>query len=162
MMSGRSAIIEDGDGEMTVPPVLTPVTEIFSPLSNLLAIPSPSQDTWLLNSFLGGQDVTGPQSANFPSFAKGRWDIEVTLTVQFEGARNINSQVSLGINDPFVSTQNVLSCGMVGVVGVQYFTTRLLRMLFITDGWLFVHSTPALVLGDKLTSAANVYARRVF
>ena len=154
--------MEPGDGEMTVPPVLTPVTEIFSPIENLLTVPLLSQDTWLLNSVLQGAGVSAAQSANFPTFASGRWDLDLTMTIQFSGTSNINSQAQLGLNDPLVSTQNIFNAAMIagGAGGLVFHQT--LRMLFLVDGWRFVHSTPALVLGDVMFTAVTVYARRVF
>ena len=165
MMSGRSAIIEEGDGEMTVPPVLTPVTEIFSPLSTLQSVPQLSQDTWFLNNVLQGAGATPLQSSNFPTFSKGRWDIDLTFTMQFSGTININSAASIGFLDPFGSTQNIISfaflvAGASG--GSQLTASKTLRMLFVTDGWLINHSTPPLIVGDSMYTSANVYARRVF
>ena len=164
-MSGRSAIVEDGDGEMTVPPVLMPVTEIFSPLLNLQSIPLLSQDTWFSNSVLQGAGLTPVQSVNFPTFTKGRWDLDITFTMQFSGTINVNSSAAIAFFDPFVSVQNIISFACIVAAasgGSQLTASRTLRMLFVNDGWLINHSIPALVLGDVMYTSANVYARRVF
>ena len=159
-MSGRSAIVEDGDGEMTIPSVLQPVTEIFSPILNLLSVPLLSNDTWFTNSVLQGSGITAVQTTPFPTFSSGRWSVEINFVVHFAGTSNINSQNLFSLVDPNGSVQNIFEIWNFNFNSLTCHGKY--EFLFNRDGWFFQHSTAALVLGDIVGSHASVYARRIF
>jgi len=160
LMSGRSAIVEPGDGEMTVPPVMQPVLDIFSPVRNLLSIPSPSNDSWIFSSTLLAVGAAGVQTQNFPTFAAGRWDIDISLIIRFVGTTTVNSSAAIILNDGQGNVMNVMDFKFFG--GGSPMLARTFPMLFINSGWFFSHSTDATVAGDFLASQASIYARRIF
>ena len=164
LMSGRSAIVEEGDGEMTIPPVLQPVISIFSPVLNLNIVPALAADTWFLSNVLQGTGVTAAQLTNFPTMPSGRWDLDVTLSMAMVGNTNINSTSALQLFDPVGGVQAIFQFGYLGAIGgpLAQSRTMTLPFLFSTGGWFLRHATSALIAGDSMLSQATVYARRIF
>lgn len=153
--------MEPGDGEMTIPPVLQPVTEIFSPIKTMLAVPPLMEDTWALTSIIAANGALANQTFLFPTFAKGRWDIDVSLTVQFSsGVSYPFSEIGLRLSDPSGNQQSMMAFAAYSFVSVSVVKT--LRMHFLESGWQFIHVSAATLVNEQLTSFASVYARRVF
>lgn len=161
LMSGRSAIVEPGDGEMTVPPVLQPVLDIFSPVANLSPNTGPMQDTFMFDSRLTviGLDVARTES--FPTLAAGRWDVQIQHTSLLSVTTNLASANSVFIFDPdggsyAVSRFNLSSGPNKNSVGIT------IPLLTTRNGWFFQNSRGATVALDECTSNVWFYARRIF
>lgn len=159
-MSGRSAIVEPGDGEMTVPPVLQPVLDIFSPLVNLQNPPLLSQDTWIdfnQHTAVGAQLV---QVTNFTTLAAGRWDIQLIHAFNFIGSTSAGNSGSVSLNDPGSGVETITNFNFVNFN--QNVITVFLPFLFTRPGWFFTHTTSPTVIGDMCTNTLTIYARRIF
>jgi len=160
LMSGRSAIIDPGDGELTVPPVLQPVTDIFSPMLNLNAAPALAQDTWLFSSSINIVGVVGAQSFQFPTMPAGRWDFDIVHNFRFTGTTAIINASNITLADPASVSSEISRTSM--ITGAQTFSSYKRSMLFVKDGWRFTHAVDAGVAGDSANSFVSIYARRVF
>jgi len=161
-MSGRSAIIEPGDGEMTVPPVLQPTLEIFSPL----LIPSgatsgPMADTWMT-----GLDAlsVGPQVElyrNFVTFSAGRWDVEIDASFNHTGTTNALRKSGVDLVDNVGNVAAIFNSYHFNSVIEKSRHIRL-PFLFLQNGWFLRTRTGINIAGDITALDVNVYARRIF
>jgi len=160
LMSGRSAIVEPGDGELTIPPVLQPVTEVFSPLINLRIPPALGEDTQMMFEAFVATGIAAQQRTDFPTFAAGRWNITFIRGFRFTGTANLSSAGSISLLDPDGLLRRIddfrFSSGFVAT------TNYTLPLLFTRPGWSITHILDATVAGDSVFDSICFYARRVF
>lgn len=160
-MSGRSAIVESGDGEMTIPPVMQPVLDIFSPLSNLSPVTGPVQDSFMFDSRLTRTGAGVAQNESMPTLASGRWNCQIQHTSGMSGATVLANACNCYLVDPdggtyAMSRFNFLSWGSTRV------TTFTIPLLTLRPGWFFQNALDATVAGDVAFSNVILYARRTF
>ena len=161
LMSGRSAIVEEGDGEITVPPVLQPVLDIFSPLANLSPNTGPMQDSFMFDSRLTvtGADVARTES--FPTLAAGRWDVQIHHTCFLSVTSNLASANSVFLFDPDGGSYALSRFNL--MVGLNKQISRLTVPLLLTrNGWFFQNSRGVTIAADESVSNVWFYARRIF
>lgn len=162
-MSGRSAIVEPGDGELTIPPVLQPTTSIFSPSRSVLnvAYPNANHDTHFSFQNQSIDGVTPAQSSAFTAFAAGRWDIQLTHAFVFSGviANTLRSVIELV--DPDAGVIQISQFQHRGIGGIVVNNISL-PVLFTRSGWYFNGRMDAGVAGDFGFSNCTIYARRIF
>ncbi len=160
-MSGRSAITEPGDGVMTVPPVLQPVTEIFSPLNSVQIPESPSSDTFLIS----GEQITNGasvvQQLNFSFFKAGRWDLHLFHTTTFLGTQNTASAFSVFLQHSGEGLVALSRYAFISTPAVRNFAQDF-SFLFLDDNWRLFLQTDTTVALDAAVNFCSVYARRVF
>jgi len=161
LMSGRSAIVEPGDGEITVPPVLQPVMEIFSPLPNVLLPPSLSNDTYLISSIQSSVGLGAGGLVNFNTMKAGRWDFDITNQYVFSGTNNIAVTSALNLVDPDGNVAPLITFVNTTYLGVRSIQQPL-RFLFPRDGFFFQQTFGATIAGDVSYILTNAYARRIF
>ena len=161
LMSGRSAIVETGDGELTIPPVLQPVTEIFSPIISLSIVPPLSQDTWLSNINLSAIGATAAQTGALPTFASGRWDLDISFCCTFSGTSDFNKSASVLLSDPDGNNISIFNRPYSNA-GPTFGQSLTMRLLFNRPGWYVSVSTSAILALESTNAFVSVYARRVF
>jgi len=165
LMSGRSAIVEPGDGEMTVPPVMQPTLDIFSPLlaPGVLTV-GPANDTWIngLDTVIAGVNAAD-FFRNYVTFSAGRWDVEIDFEFGFVGTTNHNNDSGFDLVDPNTNFAQLFSfTHMSTTVGVSRNRHYTVPFLFLNDGWFLRTRAGIMIAGDNLTIKSNVYARRIF
>jgi len=166
LMSGRSAIVEPGDGEMTVPPVLQPTLDIFSPLlaPGVLTV-GPANDTWMtgLDTVIAGVNAAD-FFRNYVTFKAGRWELNIDFQFLFHGSANYNNDSGFDLVDPLGNFAQLFSFTHASTAAspVTQYRHITLPFLFLTDGWFLRTRAGITIAGDNLTIKSNVYARRIF
>jgi hypothetical protein len=166
----RGAILEQGDGELIVSPLVQPVIELSSPIPRVYPsfVPGGTQEDSFFAGFRqsqSGVDAGLPGGATLAILARGAWvlecyydmaqTIQVAQLVQFVGL----ALVDLGINQSPILGRNWAGTAA-GVAAVSS-GTRVLHISFQVDGFALALFTPATVAGELLTVAASVNARRI-
>lgn len=164
LMSGRSAIIEPGDGEMTVPPVLQPTLDIFSPLLVPAgATAGPMDDTWMnaINTIISGVNAAD-FNQSFVTFAAGRWDIFINFHFTFTGTSNQNNDSGLDLVDDLGNVCAIINFPHFGSAIRSSDRSITLPFLFTRPGWFLRTRAGIMIALDTLNITCTVYARRIF
>lgn len=159
-MSGRSATVEPGDGEMTVPPVLQPVLDIFSPIVNLMNPPALVQDTWFDFALLTASGAQVAQVQNFATLAAGRWEITITHSFRFTGTSLPGNGGYISLNDPDAGAELISSFQF--ITGMNGDRVLELPILLTRPGWFLSQTLSATQIGDFSANSVSVHARRIF
>lgn len=157
-MSGRSSEVQDGDSAMTLPPVMQPVLEMFSPIAKFGSIPSPAEDTfmdYILVQQIGAQIATSFSSNTMKA---GRWNVTLNVGFQFAGTQSANLSGIVIIDD--VAT--VRSVSRFQHQPGQLTQTVEFPILLLKDGFFFQATAAATVALDLLLIGAMIHARRIF
>ena len=142
------AILEEGDGELLVPPVLQSVATLAAPLDTLnAAIPSPVSQSAIYgyrNSVSGVQAAL--VAADSPELSSGIWRFVFAARAHFTGTSNAGSFAEVSLVDP-------------DGIEVRFFSMALINNAQATDsidvvlslareGWIIRVNRSAMVAGD--------------
>ena len=160
----KGAIIERGDGELIVSPLIQPVIELVSPISRVFNVPqavptSQFVDDSIIKASL--DSVVGASAglvADAMVLAKGLWLIKIHASFGFFGTRNVARISSIYLGDPASNTAQLIP--FVHHAGVQAGEWQGLVM-FDNDGWRLGQARDASVALDEITLASSISAFRV-
>jgi hypothetical protein len=166
----RGAILEQGDGELIVTPVMQPVIELSSPIPRVFPAFIPGgiqEDSFYVNArqAQGGVDPGFPAGTQLASLARGAWVLECYYDMAQVIATTQAAQFcGLALVDPNANFAGILGRNWAGTAaGAHAISTgsRELHISFQVDSFLLSLFTPATVAGEALSIMVSVNARRI-
>jgi hypothetical protein len=156
----RGAMIEPGDTELTVPPVLSMSIELSSPIDKILAAPviGTVADSFLTSFNQTQVGAVGGQSLVLCTLERGLWSLDLSFFGGFSGTVNAAKNAALNILDPDAVVGQIIN--MPFVPPAYWAWQGLYRFLFQRDGWQLRLDTSATVAGDNLSAGVSVHARK--
>jgi hypothetical protein len=164
----RGAIIEAGDGELIVTPVMQPVLELTSPLNKVFPNTVPTANGTLQEDSVfveGRNQINGVQAlttTQIALFARGAWILEAKLVMQaLLGATQNADFGGLLLADPDGNTVDLLTAAF-GPVNFYLTAVRVIHVTFQRDNFALFHRQPAMAnAGDFLFLNTSCNCRRV-
>ncbi len=154
------AIMEPGDGEMLLPPVLQPVAVIGGPLSGIGTLSSGAMEQSVLkghHNFSIG--VTAALSNDLVTLASGIWEINLNWRLHFSGTTDGTKTSRLLIADPDGDVEGLMFGGFFS--GVQLSDHLKFVISFDRSGWIFRLTRDALIAGDTADVSATIVALKL-
>jgi hypothetical protein len=142
------AILEEGDGELLLPPILQPVATLAAPLDTLnTAIPSPVSQSAIYgyrNSVAGIQAAL--VAADSPTLGSGIWRMVFAGRAHFTGASNANAFAEISLVDPDGIEVRFFSMAMINNAQITDSIDVVLSLA--REGWIIRVNRGAMVAGD--------------
>jgi hypothetical protein len=171
----RGAIVEPGDGELIISPLVQPVIELTSPLdvlyANAAVHPSASgggaagtqaDDSFYIQNRSIQIGAVAGNSVILAIFAKGQWLFEINHVFQYSVAAQLDRRYGVFLADPALATAALLEAYTNGPLSGVLAHRRELRITFQRDNFALYHITSATAgAGDNVSSAVMVNARRI-
>jgi hypothetical protein len=160
----NGAIIEPGDSELIVSPLLQPTIDLSSPVDKAISsvtlgsAAAPENDSFYVEA---SSLATGVQASNFFDMvfmSRGLWRFECWVSWHFIGTSQ-QATNGLFLVDPDGIIANFASFGM--QTGVMFSSTRDVTLCFQRDGWKFQFRRQVMVGGDIAHLLASVNGRRL-
>lgn len=159
-MSGRSAIVEEGDSTLTIPSVLQPTYEMSSPLLRISVFPQLIADSFIEHIFYAIAGVGAFAATFFPTMKSGRWEVTFTYAFAFTGTSSVVNFSELRVFDDLVNGKDVIRFNHVN--GSFLSGSFSMPLLLVQDGWFFEVDRGITVALDVLTLSMTMHARRIF
>jgi hypothetical protein len=162
----RGAILEQGDGELIVTPVMQPVIELSSPIPRVFPnfLPAGIQEDSFFVTIRQtqlGVDPGFPAGTQIASLARGAWALECYAEMGLTlAAAQAAQHVGLTLQDPSGNIAPIMGRNWAGPSGVQT-STRVLHISFQVDAFLLMLTTPATAAGETLSVMLSINARRI-
>jgi hypothetical protein len=164
----RGAILEQGDGELIVSPVMQPIIELSSPIPKVYSgfIPGPSiqDDSFFISArqAQAGVDAGLPAGSQLASLARGAWVLECYGELAFSIVNvQLAQHVGLSLVDPAGINAPIIGRNWAGPASQVTAGERTLHISLQVDGFLLSIFTPATVAGEGLSVMVAVNARRI-
>jgi hypothetical protein len=159
----KGAILEPGDGELSLPGIIQPVIELPAPYEAIGSAASaiPRDDTFTLN--LSRQQIgvnAGGQTVGAITAGAGLWRWRGQALMQFSGTVNNASAPFLGIIDPDSNTATWAAM-FLNVQPLNLLWTFDYVFNFIRPGWTIFINFPATVAGDFLNADFRMLCSRL-
>jgi hypothetical protein len=156
----RGAIIESGDGELILTPVIQPIIELASPINVVqVAITGIFDDSFLRHDRLNATGAGIAASTTMAALAKGVWIIEAGLDFGFTGTTNVANFSSFSITDPDAN-----QCDLFEFPNLNGYNISLLHRFelnLVRDNFVLAINRAVTVGGDALSLHASVNAKRI-
>ena len=146
--------MEEGDGELLLPPVLQPVAVLAGPLFSMTgdATSAPGQSQIATaNSFVSGVAVA--HSTLSPFFKAGTWLLDVRWRWHFTGTTDVTKKMAIDLIDPDGIFKPLFRAGFFN--GAQAHGSTQLTVSFIRDNWYMEASRDATIAGDVADLSAT-------
>lgn len=150
------AIMEEGDAELLLPPVLQPVVTIGGPLSSMGGAVGTVQQSAIANgaSFVSG--VAGAFTSDMITLGSGIWLLDLRLRWYFTGTTDVTKSASVTFIDPDANTQELLGGGFFS--GIQANEHTQFTIAFDRAGWLVRLRRDPTIAGDIAELRATLLA----
>ena len=160
----KGAIIERGDGELIVSPLIQPVIELTSPISRVYsivqAVPAGNLDDSIIkgaaDNFAG---AGGPNTVDAVTLAKGLWLLKIHAAFTFAGLTNLVRISSVYLGDPAGNNGVLIPFGHLNLAAQNGVWEGLL--MFDNDGWRIGQARDITIAGDAVTIASSIACFRV-
>jgi hypothetical protein len=160
--STRGAIVEPGDGELEVPPVVQPIIELSSPVDKVVTLaPSTAvQDSFFTAQVVNRIGVQAALTTVITTLSRGAWAFDLGAHAGFIGTSNLalGTFDELQLVDPDGAAQPIFHFPR--LTGQFMSWAHTLRVVFQRDGWNLNVTTGATVAADNLCVAVSVNARK--
>ena len=153
------AIMEQGDGELLLPPVLQPVATIGSPLFGLAAVPVPlrqSNHNWFHQLVSG---VAGAVTDDTATLGAGIWDINLHWTWRFTGTNDITKQAQIVLVDPDGNIDEFFAQAF--ITGAQVIGRRRFTLSLSRDNWIIRTTHAATIAGDVADLHVSILSNKL-
>lgn len=160
----KGAIVERGDGELIVSPLIQPVIELVSPVSRTFGVGQAVPVGNLDDSIVKGvsDNISGAAAANVVdtvTLAKGLWLIKIHSSFAFFGTRNLARLSSVYLGDP--STNNAILIPFQHMPSVAQNGEWQGLLMFDNDGWRIGQARDITVALDEITITSSISCFRV-
>lgn len=159
------AIMERGDGELIVSPLLQPVIDLSSPVDKVtppgVALTLAQSDSFIKAERIFGTGATAGQGRVFSTFKKGMWALDIAATWMFTGTTNMGAGqfASVVLQDPEFLVANLFEFPQIN--GVQQSQSQSYTFVFLRDGFQLQINTPTFVALDNFYLSASANARQL-
>jgi hypothetical protein len=165
----KGAILEQGDGELIVSPVMQPIIELSSPIPRVFPafLPGVQEDSFYFNArqTQQGVDPGFPAGTPMATLARGAWVLEcyydMLVVVQAVQAAQFNGLALVDPNANFAAILGRNWAAGVGGPGVASTGTRVLHVSFQVDNFALSLFTAATVVNELITVTVTVNGRRI-
>jgi hypothetical protein len=166
----RGAILEQGDGELIVSPVMQPIIELSSPIPRVFpggVLGGTQEDSFFFGArqSQAGVDAGIPAGSTMAILARGAWVLECYAELSMTVVVNQLVQFfGLALVDPAGNIAPIIGRSWLGPAGGAWIATsgtRVLHISFQVDGFLLSVFTPATAANEGLALMASVNARRI-
>jgi len=158
----KGAIVEKGDAELVLSPLVQPIIELAAPVAAFPALAVTQEDSFITGT---GSNITGIQAGVTTVLAtlnRGVWILELYLAASIVMVTN-QGILSYGIRllDP-AGAASVILLGHNMAVTHTLAQQRRLQLAIQTDLWVLQHVLPATAnAGDAVSLSSQVNARRL-
>lgn len=159
LATGRGgAIVEEGDGELLLPPVLQPVGTIGGPLFSLATLSGGIEQSSI---HTGQSFVSGVAAAFLDSLTlnSGIWLFDIRWRFHFTGTTDVNKDASVTLRDPDANTEELMVSGF--FTGAQVHEHTQIILPLPSDGWRIDVRRDATIAGDVADLRATVLALKL-
>jgi hypothetical protein len=162
----RGAILEQGDGELLVTPVMQPVIELVSPIPKVYpnsTFGGTQEDSFYLGSRLTQVGVVaGLTNSALVLMSRGAWVLEVSATFGFV-ATVAQPTILFGLilSDPAGNNADLIGIPWGTTPNSMVTMTRVLHVSFQVDGFSIGINSPTTAAGESLGISYSVNARRI-
>jgi hypothetical protein len=166
----KGAIVEGGDSELIVTPVLQPIIELSSPIDRVFTaaqVGGTADDSILIEARSKLTGIQAAATADILTFSRGLWILELGGVFIFNSTTTQNSDSSyLAIVDLGGNICNLIefphqNIGAAGA-GVQWTLARRVQLNFQRDGFILRFRQGAMVAaGDILAVTFSINALRL-
>lgn len=94
------AIVEPGDGDLQIPPVLQPLVEIPGPINSFIAPSGTQRDSYAASQTRLVSGVAATTVFSLGVLGKGLWKLAINFQGAFIGTSNLTGSSQLRIVDP--------------------------------------------------------------
>ncbi len=159
----RGAIVEQGDSELILTPVMQPVIELTSPIARVFqpaTMGGVQEDSFYASTEYRQVGVGGGlANSAFALFARGAWILECYLAQAVNVVTGQNFFCGLRLSDG-TNIADVLGRFWDGPTAYLE-TVRTLHLIFQNDAFLLVLNAPVLIAGETHTFVVSCNARRI-
>lgn len=163
----RGAIMEPGDGELIISPLVQPVMELTSPIDTVYGVasiaPSPLDDSAHKSERVAIVGASPGSVTTIFSFAKGMWALDIAFDAQWNPAAASNAvgnNTGVRLTDPGLNISSIFEIAhMVGTQAVHQWGKYLFT--FQRDNFTLSLVAGATLLGDILYAQCSCNARRI-
>jgi len=162
----RGAIVEEGDGELIVSPLVQPILELAGPVSRVTinqlvgAAGVPWADSFLVNFREG---ITGASAQNatviINTLLRGLWKFELRCTFQFTGTTNAPNSTRLVLIDNGARNLPLIDFGH--ITGAQMCHEFQTIVMLQDDGFQLQYIRDAVIAGDNTFVSVTLNARKM-
>ncbi len=153
------SIVERGDGEQIISPLIYRNVEIPSPLNkNVPSLGGTFDDTFSVSSRLAQAGAVAGQALTICTFKKGLWKLYFVMQAQFTGTSDVTKFDTLQLNDP--DGQQTAIITMTHLNGQSVFENIELPFVFQRDGFNVTQVTGTTIVGDNLANNIALVACR--
>jgi hypothetical protein len=156
----RGAIIDRGDGEMRLPAIVQPIIELPAPMNNFISATGAQDGTYFdqITKLATGVDAGGNNLSNATMNA-GIWRISGSVTCQFKGTDNNNSNFTVGLQDPTSAVPAIFR--FEGISPISLCVPFNFLFHTINNGWRLFSFTSPTVAGDLLHLSVLALVKRI-
>ena len=157
LATGRGgAIVEEGDGELLLPPVLQPVVVVGGPLFSLATLAAAIEQSSIGTgqSFVSG--VAALFTTDMLTLNSGIWMLDIRWRWHFTGTTDVNKDASITIVDPNANTEELMVSGF--LTGAQAHEHTQIAIALPSDGWIFRARRDATIAADVADLRATMIA----
>lgn len=163
----KGAIVEKGDGELIVSPLIQPVIDLVSPTARVFPTPAatlgtvaaPWEDSFTAFNHDVGQGVNAGGTTDLAIMARGMWRFWVMAGFAFVGTQAFTNFSGLAIVDPAGNEAALIEFPHVN--NTWFHIARQFDFAFQADGFILRHRTGARVALDGFFSSVQVVAARL-
>lgn len=156
----HGSIMEPGDGELIVDPVLLNTGILGAPIHSLVSDPARVTSTHIDVAAIQGTGATAAQNATVITLGAGIWYLQLSFTAFFTGTTDVNSQDSLLLVDPAGNSRALFQAPH-GASAFSKIFERSMWVVLPTDDWLLRISHDAIIAGDSVAVRGSCFATKL-
>lgn len=151
----------EGDGEVTLPPVLQPILFLPSPLSSLTVPADSGGDTFMKETNWSATGAQASVVSGFPLLTAGLWWVKITWSHTFSGTTNLAKQDFIDLVDSSGTSARLASLSHNGGLGLDPIVVSLDYWFSFRDANRIRITLDDTIAGDILVNRVNLYAMRM-
>lgn len=156
----RGSIMEPGDGELIVDPVLWNTGILGAPIHSLVSDPAIVTSTHIDVAAIQASGVSGSQTAAVITLGAGIWHLQLSVTAIFTGTTDVNSESGCSLVDPSGNARALFSAPHVASASAKIYE-RSMFLVLPTNSWILRISHDATVAGDNVAVRGSCLATKL-
>jgi len=153
------AIVDPGDGELILPPILQPVIELPAPLFTLRTPTGTINTPTIFQGVSAAAGVSAGFTTTLMTLATGIWHLDLYFRWMFTGTTNFGLVASLDLTDPGAITRSLFYANF--FTGTQISESRSLLLNLAEPGWVLSFGRNAQIAGDASEFFVSVSAQKI-
>lgn len=154
------SIMEPGDGELIVDPVLWNTGILGAPIHSLVSDPARVTSTHVDNAAIQATGATGSQTAAVITLGIGIWYLQIAVSMNFVGTTDMNSESTCSLVDPSGNARALFSAAHFNSPVTRVFT-RDMFIVLPTNDWIIRISHDAIAATDTVAVRGSCFATKL-